>query len=354
MATSSNRFASLVAIGNLLEFTPPRLFQELHDLLDDFGVPPGPGARDTNPLDAVLARLQLASDEQLSIIKDALVGRRSSDASKEDAGRPRTAVGADLISRIPLENEQRELLATLVEASWNLPSDQRQKFQAVAPVNGADRIEHAGLPVGRTVAYRGDWEALAAAGLIQTTPRPDGQIVMFDVSPLGFAYYRELRSQAGAMDEVAAEVVSLIDDDDFVQAHPSAAERWRAAHQDLWSADSNGKLTDIGHKCREAIQMFADGLIRKLELTAPKTELSKDQSRIFEVTRALAVGRGEAESALLTAVATYWKAASDLVQRQEHGSQKAAPLIWEDARRVVFQTAVVMYELHRLAERYRR
>jgi hypothetical protein len=259
-----------------------------------------------------------------------------------------------LTERIPLEKEQRDLLATLVEASWNLPAGQRQKFQGVAPINGVDRIEHAGLPTGRTDAYRGDWEALRIAGLIQTTPRSDGQIVMFDVAPLGFAYYRELKSLAGAMDEVAAEVVSLIDDDDFAEAHPSAAERWRAAHHDLWSADSNDKLTDIGHKCREAIQMFADGLIRKLELAAPMADLTKDQSRILEVTRVLAVGRGEAESALLTAVAAYWRAASDLVQRQEHGSQKAAPLVWEDARRVVFQTAVVMYELHRLAERYRR
>jgi hypothetical protein len=37
-----------------------------------------------------------------------------------------------------------------------------------------------------------------------------------------------------------------------------------------------------------------------------------------------------------------------LVQRQEHGAQKeVTPLTWEDARRVVFQTCVVMYEINR-------
>ena len=41
----------------------------------------------------------------------------------------------------------------------------------------------------------------------------------------------------------------------------------------------------------------------------------------------------------------------DLVQRQEHGGQKEGePLGWEDGRRVVFQTANVMVELHRATE----
>jgi hypothetical protein len=36
------------------------------------------------------------------------------------------------------------------------------------------------------------------------------------------------------------------------------------------------------------------------------------------------------------------------VQRQEHGAQKEGrPLVWEDGRRVVFQTAIVMFELDR-------
>jgi hypothetical protein len=44
----------------------------------------------------------------------------------------------------------------------------------------------------------------------------------------------------------------------------------------------------------------------------------------------------------------YWGTVSDLVQRQEHGAQKqGAELTWEDARRVVFQTAIVMYEVSR-------
>ena len=45
---------------------------------------------------------------------------------------------------------------------------------------------------------------------------------------------------------------------------------------------------------------------------------------------------------------TYWGTVSDLVQRQEHGAQREGKqLVWEDARRVVFQTANVMFEIDR-------
>ena len=37
---------------------------------------------------------------------------------------------------------------------------------------------------------------------------------------------------------------------------------------------------------------------------------------------------------------------SDLAQKQEHGGQKEGePLVWEDTRRIVFQTILVMFEI---------
>jgi hypothetical protein len=44
---------------------------------------------------------------------------------------------------------------------------------------------------------------------------------------------------------------------------------------------------------------------------------------------------------------------SDLAQRQEHGGQREAePLVHEDARRLVFQAAMVMFEVIRSLTRY--
>jgi len=55
---------------------------------------------------------------------------------------------------------------------------------------------------------------------------------------------------------------------------------------------------------------------------------------------------GEKTTEALDALVHYWGTVSDLIQRQEHGSQAAGrPLVWEDARRVVFQTAIVMFEI---------
>jgi hypothetical protein len=79
---------------------------------------------------------------------------------------------------------------------------------------------------------------------------------------------------------------------------------------------------------------------------------SLDQDPVHVVARVRAViehrrtALGEATSEVLGALLAYWGTVSDLVQRQEHGAQKEGQqLIWLDARRVVFQTASVMYEI---------
>lgn len=48
------------------------------------------------------------------------------------------------------------------------------------------------------------------------------------------------------------------------------------------------------------------------------------------------------------ALLTYWQAIDQLVQRQEHrASVENVELSWEDGRRVVFQTMIVMFEIDR-------
>ena len=49
------------------------------------------------------------------------------------------------------------------------------------------------------------------------------------------------------------------------------------------------------------------------------------------------------------ALSIYFGHVSDLINRQEHGVAKSGdPLVWDDARAVVFNTAFVMSELARL------
>jgi hypothetical protein len=56
----------------------------------------------------------------------------------------------------------------------------------------------------------------------------------------------------------------------------------------------------------------------------------------------------EKVGAFASALLHYWGTLIDLVSRQEHrASTEAAELNFEDARRVVFQTLVVMFEIDR-------
>lgn len=59
-----------------------------------------------------------------------------------------------------------------------------------------------------------------------------------------------------------------------------------------------------------------------------------------------------AVTAYLDALLEYWRSVSGLIQRQEHGNQKVgSELTWEDARRAVFQTGIVLFELDRALRR---
>lgn len=54
------------------------------------------------------------------------------------------------------------------------------------------------------------------------------------------------------------------------------------------------------------------------------------------------------EGPFVESLVAYWDTVSDLAQRQEHGGHRdAEPLTHEDARRLVLQTAVMMFEVRR-------
>jgi hypothetical protein len=116
----------------------------------------------------------------------------------------------------------------------------------------------------------------------------------------------------------------------------------------LWKSDSQQQLTTIGHLCREAMQAFATGLVDQHQPSGVDTDRAHDVARIRSVLQQHAAKLGTTAAPFLDALLAYWGTVSDLVQRQEHGAQKESrSLIWEDGRRVVFQTAIVVFEVDR-------
>ena len=243
-----------------------------------------------------------------------------------------------------LEPEQDELLCMVAEAARNVPRSQRQKF-LVAQTMGGDILIHPGLP-GDMEIYAGDVEILANQGLVALSHTSNNTLA-FDVSPSGFRYYAELKRLSGSPVQRVEKTIRVhLDSAPFEQRFPKALRLWSEAEVKLWTPDADQQLTTIGHSCREAMQEFAAALV----LEYAPSNVDPDPTHIVARTRqVLQVGMpvGRVRD-FLDALLAYWGTVSDLVQRQEHGAQKEGePLLLEDARRVVFQTALVMFEISR-------
>jgi hypothetical protein len=248
---------------------------------------------------------------------------------------------------ILLEPVQQELLITIVEAARNTPIDSRQKF-FVHQSFGGDTLIYPTIPNKKAQIYFGDVEALANEGLLSLGYRSQGT-PKFDVTPLGFKYYEFLKKKMGEpVERIVKTVRTYLDSNNFIKAYPTAYEKWHSAEELLWETDSKQQLTLIGHLCRESIQEFANCLVSIHNPPNAPADKSKTVARLKAVIAAKTESLGDSKKAFLDALVAYWGTVIDLIQRQEHGSQKEGqPLVWEDARAVVFQALIVMFEIDR-------
>lgn len=254
-----------------------------------------------------------------------------------------TGAGNPLNSPL-LDPEQERALEFLVEASRRAD---RQPFYGSFPVGSHNiRLAHSGVPRDHSGIYPGDLDTLAEAGLVRVDRYPD--TVRFDVTPAGFRYYGEIKGRTAKQGAaVPSTTRSYLDTGGFIARHSKAFVKWQDADGLLWSAESYGQLTTIGHLCREAMQEFATSLIRSTTASAPE-DPAKTVARVRAAlgTRNLMDGT----RSLLDSLIAYWGAVADLSQRQEHGGQKEGqPLKWEDGRRLVFHTLFTMVEIDRAA-----
>ena len=252
---------------------------------------------------------------------------------------------------VQLEQEQADLLTALVEEHRRVPRERRDRFY----VSNTNQGSHAFYPKAQDgwqiPVVQGDLEVLASYGLISVDYGQYG-ISGIVVRPEGLSAYEQLRRQAGEpVANVEREIRRYLDTEAFQARYPTALAKWREAEDVVWQADAPRALTTIGHLCREAMQLFASELIRRYQPTGSDPEPAHDVARIRAVLDLAKIQLGKAEAAFLDALVTYWGTVSDLAQRQEHGAQKEGEALqWEDARRLVFQTAIVMFEVARSAQ----
>lgn len=250
-----------------------------------------------------------------------------------------------MVHSILLEPEQQDILCAIVEAHRRTPTDKRESF-SLQDLRSTS-VHHPGFGRHPLNVFRPDVDMLRDEGLIKFSPSRQRSFTQFTITPYGFQYYAVLKEQLGQPTQrLEKDMRGFLDAATFQKRYPLAYQKWSDAEKLLWTADSDRQLTVIGHNCREAIQEFAEALINLHQ--PPETEPNKTQiiQRFRSVLALKKQQLGKAKHAFLDALLPYWGTVSDLIQRQEHGGQKEGePLNWEDARRVVFQTMIVMYEI---------
>lgn len=245
-----------------------------------------------------------------------------------------------------LDAEQEDLLVALVEAERRIPHGHRDKF-LVDHTDGPPGVDilHPGWPSSQRV-FLGNLELLAQANLINMGH--DGRSEDFYVTPAGFAYYADLKSQHGEpLRRIEKNQLEFISGDWFRTHYPKAHEKWHQAESLLWEEDSRRNASIVGHLVREAMQEFADSLVTTLSVPGVTHEKSHTVARIRAAIEFSSESLGSTVKPFLDALLTYWGTLNDLVQRQEHAAQREAEdLLFPDARRIVFHSAAVMFELH--------
>jgi hypothetical protein len=249
---------------------------------------------------------------------------------------------------ILLEPKQKHLLIDLVEASRNVPEDIHFEIRVVQDRSNY-YLEHPGFTAGSVRVVFNDLRLLAEHDLIDVSSSSTAGISLVSVKPRGNGYYTQLKREVSEpIERVESTIRQYLDSTRFRNSYPQAYRKWIEAETLLWEVDSQEFLTTIGHYCREAMQEFTDVLLQRHNLSNAEPDKSKTVARLQVIISANANKFGEKGVAFLKALVAYWGTVADLTQRQEHGGQKdGQPLILEDARRVVFQTLLVMYEVDR-------
>jgi hypothetical protein len=256
-------------------------------------------------------------------------------------GRTRAADLPEAGGRAGLEPEQEQMLVDLVEAANRVPRPEQGWH-----LGDEDQNEVMRGPWGHRSVLAGDVYAIEKAGLLKATRRSLYGID-YVLTPAARRHYASVKRRVGEPVARQEESVRAFLESDYLRSiAPAAFEKWSEAERLLWSANSENELSTIGHKLREALQDFASALVQAHEPPDVNADVAKTLDRLSAVIRQQHFGLGERRRRLFDALFGYCRVAIELAQRQEHGGQREGePLEWEDGRRAVFHTAVVMLEV---------
>jgi hypothetical protein len=151
---------------------------------------------------------------------------------------------------------------------------------------------------------------------------------------------------------------AYLEDERFRSAHPLAYGRWLVAWELLWCAESRAKVIAVAQRAGDAMQVFTSSVLERrtpMAMDPQWPDLLADRSRrpdaldgLTSLADAYREQLGEERSELLHGLLEHWQALLQNVRRHDDASEPpAARLRWEDGRRLVLFTALVMVEFDR-------
>jgi hypothetical protein len=151
---------------------------------------------------------------------------------------------------------------------------------------------------------------------------------------------------------------AYLEDQRFRSTHPLACGRWIVAWEMLWCADSRSKVIAVGQRAGDAMRAFSASMHERcmpLAMGSQWPDVVADGSQrpgpldgLASITEAYGKQLGAGRSHLLREIFEPWRALNEKLQRHEQGAQPPDErLRWEDGRRLVLLTALVMVEFDR-------
>jgi hypothetical protein len=248
---------------------------------------------------------------------------------------------------LPLENDQVNVLCLLVEAYRNIEPQKRVEF-IVTRGSNSDLVLHPGFNKGWTDISIVDLRMLDSVGLVKILEQDDPHAEFkFILTPNGLKYFELIKQkEIEPIKRVEKDILQFIELETFKSKYGNAYKKWKEAETLLWKADNNELYSAIGHLCREAVQEFLDKLIIDNNLQNEFSDKTKTKNRLEGILQKNRDQLGKTLPGFYTSLLSYWNALVDLIQRQEHsGLNEGEEISFNDAKRIVFQTAVLFYDI---------
>jgi hypothetical protein len=178
-----------------------------------------------------------------------------------------------------------------------------------------------------------------------------------DASPAPSAPARVQAPRVESFPRIEDYLLAYLDGEPFGSAHPLARGRWLAAWQSLWQADSKDRVIAVAGRARVALQAYSASMLEvhlqlAMNARSPRfAEVARRARPLEGLSSIIELYRpqlGEDRCELLRGLLEQWWTLLELIERHEERRQEAGErLRWEDGRRLVLFTALVIVEIDR-------